>query len=229
MKDTNTTERQTQNRVVKLFQEELGYNYLGNWADREGNSNVEEAQLREFLHRSGYSEPLIVKTVELMKRAAVNTVDELFVANKAVYELLRYGIVVQEEAGKPKKTVKLIDWENPERNDFYIAEEVTIRGSHDRRPDIVLYVNGIAVSVIELKSSRVSIGDGIRQLISNQSEEFNAWFFSTVQLVFAGSDSEGLKYGTTETPEKYFLNWKEDEEDSTRYRLDKYLLKMCNK
>jgi type I restriction enzyme R subunit len=229
MKDTNTTERQTQNRVVKLFQEELGYNYLGNWADREGNSNMEEAQLREFLHRSGYSEPLIVKTVELMKRAAVNTVDELFVANKAVYELLRYGIVVQEEAGKPKKTVKLIDWENPERNDFYIAEEVTIRGSHDRRPDIVLYVNGIAVSVIELKSSRVSIGDGIRQLISNQSEEFNAWFFSTVQLVFAGSDSEGLKYGTTETPEKYFLNWKEDEEDNTRYRLDKYLLKMCNK
>ena len=226
---TTTTERQTQDRVVQLFQEELGYSYLGNWADREGNSNIEEDQLKVFLERSGCSERLIVKSVEVLKRAALNSMDDLFVVNKAVYELLRYGIAVQEEAGMPKETVKLIDWDNPENNDFYVAEEVTLKGNHERRPDIVLYVNGIAVSVIELKSSRVSIGDGIRQLISNQSEEFNAWFFSTVQLVFAGSDSEGLKYGTTGTAEKYFLNWKEDEEANTRYKLDKYLLKMCGK
>lgn len=226
---TTTTERQTQDRVVQLFQEELGYSYLGNWADREGNSNIEEDQLKVFLERSGCSERLIVKSVEVLKRAALNSMDDLFVVNKAVYELLRYGIAVQEEAGMPKETVKLIDWDNPENNDFYVAEEVTLKGNHERRPDIVLYVNGIAVSVIELKSSRVSIGDGIRQLISNQSEEFNAWFFSTVQLVFAGSDSEGLRYGTTGTAEKYFLNWKEDEEANTRYKLDKYLLKMCGK
>lgn len=229
MDESYTTERETQNRVIKLFKEELGYTYLGNWEDRLGNSNIEEDQLRAFLQRSGYSERLIVKSVELLKRAALNSMDGLFVVNKAVYELLRYGIAVQEEAGQPKETVKLIDWENPESNDFYLAEEVTLKGNHERRPDIVLYVNGIAVSVIELKSSRVSIGDGIRQLISNQSDDFNAWFFSTVQLVFAGSDSEGLKYGTTGTAEKYFLNWKEDEETNVCYKLDKYLLKMCSK
>jgi type I restriction enzyme R subunit len=93
----------------------------------------------------------------------------------------------------------------------------------------VLYVNGIAVGVIELKNSRVSIGDGIRQNLSNQQPEFNAWFFSTVQFIFAGNDSEGLRYGTIGTEEKYFLRWKEDEEDDSRFKLDKYLLKICRK
>jgi type I site-specific restriction-modification system R (restriction) subunit len=109
------------------------------------------------------------------------------------------------------------------------AEEVTLLGAHERRPDLVLYVNGLALGVIELKRSAVSIGDGIRQLISNQAPEFNAWFFSTVQIVFAGNDTEGLRYGTIGTPEKMFLSWKEDEGDDSRYKLDKYLLKMCEK
>jgi type I site-specific restriction-modification system R (restriction) subunit len=99
--------------------------------------------------------------------------------NKAVYSLLRYGVPVKTEAGKVTETVRLIDWEHPENNDFAIAEEVTLRGNHERRPDLVLYVNGIAVGVIELKNSRVSIGDGIRQNLSNQQPEFNEWFFST--------------------------------------------------
>ena len=104
-----------------------------------------------------------------------------------------------------------------------------MRGNHERRPDLVLYVNGIAIGVMELKNSRVSIGDGIRQNLSNQQPEFNEWFFSTVQFVFAGNDSEGLQYGTIGTQEKYFLKWKEDEEDNTRFKLDKYLLKICGK
>ena len=93
----------------------------------------------------------------------------------------------------------------------------------------MLYVNGIAMAVIELKNSRVSIGDGIRQILSNQQPTFHSWFFSTVQLVFAGNDSEGLQYGTVGTQEKYFLKWKEDEQDNSRFKLDKYLLKVCNK
>jgi type I restriction enzyme R subunit len=80
-----------------------------------------------------------------------------------------------------------------------------------------------------LKKSAVSIGDGIRQNLSNQQPEFNQWFFSTVQLVFAGNDTEGLQYGTIRTEEKYFLKWKEDEQDDTRFKLDKYLLKLCEK
>ncbi len=143
--------------------------------------------------------------------------------------MLRYGVPVKIEAGKVTETVKLIDWEHPDKNDFVIVEEVTLRGGLERRPDLVLYINGIAVGVVELKNSHVSIGEGIRQLLSNQSKEFNEWFFTTVQIVIAGNDTEGLKYGSILTPEKMFLRWKEDEEDDSRYKLDKYLLKMCSK
>jgi type I restriction enzyme, R subunit len=125
--------------------------------------------------------------------------------------------------------VHLINWEEPKKNDFSIAKEVTLKGDHERRPDIVLYVNGIAIAVLELKNSRGSIGDGIRQNLSNQQPEFNARFFSTVQFIFACNDSEGLQYGTIGTEEKYFLKWKEDEEDDSRFKLDKYLLKLCRK
>ena len=164
-----------------------------------------------------------------LRTEADNHSRTLYGNNHAVYNLLRYGVPVKIEAGKVTETVHLINWQAPEKNDFAIAEEVTLKGNHERRPDIVLYVNGIAVSVLELKNSRVSIGDGIRQLLSNQQKEFNEWFFSTVQIVFAGNDSEGLQYGTIGTPEKYFLKWKEDDADNSRFKLDKYLLKLCDK
>ncbi len=165
----------------------------------------------------------------MLRTEADNPNRSLYDNNKAVYSLLRYGVPVKIEAGTVTETVKVINWAEAEANDFAIAEEVTLSGNLERRPDVVLYVNGIAVSVLELKNSRVSLGDGIRQNLSNQRPEFNAWFFSTVQLVFAGNDSEGLQYGTIGTPEKYFLKWKEDEADDSRFKLDKYLLKMCRK
>ena len=137
-------------------------------------------------------------------------------ASRRVYELLRYGVQVKAAADQPTSSVALIDWHQPDNNDFAIAEEVTLRGPRQRRPDLVLYVNGIAIGVIELKRSRVSLGEGIRQNLSNQLPEFNAWFFATNQLVLAGNDSEGLRYGAIQTPQKYFLSWKEDEADHSQ-------------
>jgi type I restriction enzyme R subunit len=222
-------ERATQNRVIRLFRDELGYRYLGDWTDRDGNSNIEEALLTSYLTRKGYSPAQIGKAIYALRTEANNHSRNLDGNNKEVYKLLRYGVPVKIEADKVTETVHLINWAQPEKNDFAIAEEVTLYGNHERRPDIVLYVNGIAVGVLELKNSRVSIGDGIRQNISNQQPQFNAPFFSTVQFIFAGNDSEGLQYGTVGTQEKYFLRWKEDERDNTRFKLDKYLLKMCAK
>jgi len=221
-------ERATQDRVIALFRDELGYGYLGDWSERS-NSNVEEEYLAANLKRRGYSAAHISRALDRLRTEAINPNRSLYDNNKAVYSLLRYGVPVKATVGENTETIKLIDWEEPTRNDFAIAEEVTLHGNHERRPDLVLYVNGIAVGVLELKNSRVSIGDGIRQLISNQQPEFNEWFFSTVQIVFAGNDSEGLQYGTIKTEEKYFLKWKEDEADNSRFKLDKYLLKMCNK
>lgn len=222
-------ERATQNRIIKLFVEELGYRYLGDFSDNPNNSHVEEKHLTAYLSKQSYDAPLISRALDKLRVEASNPNRSLYDNNKAVYSLLRYGVQVQASASEPNQTVFLINWKLPERNDFAIAEEVTLRGNHERRPDLVLYINGIAIGVIELKNSRISIGDGIRQLISNQSKLFNEWFFSTVQIVIAGNDSEGLQYGTIGTGEKYFLKWKEDEGDNSQFKLDKYLLKMCNK
>ena len=222
-------ERATQERVIALFRDTLGYRYLGNWHDRPLNSNIDEPLLTAYLSRNGYTTPQIRGAIRKIHEALDNFGRGLYENNRLFYGLLRYGIKVQAAAGEHHATVELINWKEPGKNDFAIAEEVTLKGDHERRPDIVLYVNGIAVGVLELKSSRVSIGDGIRQNLSNQRPEFNAWFFGTVQFVLAGNDSEGLRYGTIGTPEKVFMAWKEDEAENAGYKLDKYLRKMCEK
>lgn len=229
MNRMSTTERTTQKRVIALFRDELGYRFVGSWAGRDDNGNIEEPLLRAHLERQQYSKAQIDKALHVLRQEAHNSARGLYGNNRAVYGRLRYGVSVKTAAGDRNETVHLINWADAEANDWVVAEEVTLGGDHERRPDLVIYLNGIAVAVIELKSSRVSIGHGIRQLLSNQMPDFHEDFFSTVQLVFAGNDAEGLRYGTVGTPEKYFLNWKEDEDDNTRFKLDKYLLKMCRK
>jgi type I restriction enzyme R subunit len=233
MSKVGQIERATQNRIVQLFQEQLNYTYLGNWEEREGNSNIEETELKKYLKStSEFSDELISKaTFSLKKEAKINTNDDLYTANKEVYSMLRYGTSKKVEAIKRPEHVDFIDWENPQNNHFAIAEEVTIKGAKERRPDIVLYINGIAIGVLELKKASVSASEGIRQNISNQLHLFNKPFFTTIQLVMAGNDSNGLFYGTTKTEEKYFLKWKEDNDvyNSDEILLDKHIIQFCNK
>jgi type I restriction enzyme, R subunit len=192
MSTIGQSERATQNRIITLFHDELRYDYLGDWTDRANNSNIEEGLLTIYLTKSDYSPGQISRALDRLRTEAGNPSRSLYDNNKEVYSLLRYGVPVKAAADENTETVWLINWNDPEQNDFTIAEEVTLKGNYNRRPDLVLYVNGIAVSVLELKNSSVSIGEGIRQNISNQQPEFNAWFFSTVQFIFAGNDSEGL-------------------------------------
>lgn len=229
MSAINPIERITQDRIVKLFREGLGYEYYGNWEEREGNSNVEVQHLEIFLRTKGYAEPLVQKAVSEAQQLAHTTSGNIYDRNKAFYSLLRYGVKARPELGEQFETIHLVDWQNPQNNEFGIAEEVTLRGNHTRRPDVVLYINGIAIATLELKRGTVDIAESIRQSISNSRETFNEWFYSTVQILFAGNNTQGLRYGAIETPEKYYLAWKEDETDNSRYKLDKYLLKMCEK
>ena len=219
-------EQKTQDRIVRLFREKMCYSYLGNWEDRE-NSNIEEELLVKFLKKQSYTDNLIKKALFELQQVASNQSKGLYDINKEVYSLLRYGVQVKEEIGETKQTVWLIDWKTPKNNDFCIAEEVTIKGQNDKRPDIVLYVNGIAVAVLELKRSTISVSEGIRQNLDNQKEIFIRQFFATVQLIMAGNDTEGLRYATTETPEKYYLKWKED--SKIKNKLDNDLFSLCGK
>ncbi|MFG6102043.1 HsdR family type I site-specific deoxyribonuclease [Leptothoe sp. EHU-05/26/07-4] len=243
-------ERITQNRVVALFRNYLQYDYLGNWEKRSNNRNIEADVLRQWLTRQGISDALITKALcTLDQAAALGDGQNLYDANKAVYSLLRYGVKEKAGAGEQTQTIPLIDWENPDNNHFAIAEEVAVKGgTYGKRPDIVLYVNGIALGVIELKRGRVDVAKGIRQNLDNQKKEFIPHFFTTMQLVMAGNDTQGLRYGTIETPEKYYLTWKEEnpdynpktdpkskkylptiDESITSNALDTALVRLCNK
>ncbi len=235
-------ERKTQQRVVKLFTDKshphcLGYTYLGNWEERDFNRNIEVEQLCAFLKKKqGYEDGLIAKALHQLEKAAGDTSKSLYDRNLEVYGLLRYGVKVKPDVGENAVTVHLIDWEHPENNDFAIAEEVTVLAAdakaHTKRPDVVIYVNGIALGVLELKRSTVSVAEGIRQNLDNQKKEFIQPFFSTVQLVLAGNDAEGLRYGSIETKEKYYLTWKESAAKFTTGDLgllDAALVQLCSK
>jgi type I restriction enzyme R subunit len=230
MSNVGQKEKATQNRLIRFFQKELGYDYLGEWHDRENNKNIEVGLLTQWLSSRGITDTLIARTIrQLDTAAALGEGKKLYYANEDVYRLLRYGVKDKEGAGELNQTVWLIDWKHPEANHFAIAEEVTIKGENKKRPDLVLYVNGIALGVIELKRSSVDTSEGIRQNLDNQKKDFIRNFFTTMQLVMAGNDTQGLRYGTIETPEKYYLEWKEDVAPDHANKLDFHLSRICNK
>jgi len=234
MSSIGQTERATQNRVVALFRDRLHYDYLGDKTELD-NLNIEPELLAAWLKKQKVSDTLIGRALHKLNNAVTDTGQHLYDRNKEVYDLLRYGVKVQPEAGEKTVTVWLIDWKQPENNQFAIAEEVTVKGAdakaRTKRPDVVIYVNGIALGVLELKRSTVSVAEGIRQNLDNQKKEFIQPFFSTMQWLMAANDSEGLRYGTIETPEKYYLKWVEDSGNHAGEPnlLDRHLLQVCEK
>lgn len=213
MAERARTERETQNRILRMFVDApadggLGYAYLGNWEHQRTKEPVERELLLASLLKRGYSAAVAEAALGQLERATEMTPGaSLYAVNQRVYALLRYGATVKQRLEDPEETVFFIDWDAASNNDWGVAEEVTLSGSHDRRPDLVLYLNGIAIGVMELKRSSVNITDGVRQLVSNQDPVFHPHFFTTVQLLLAGSDAGGLWYGTVTTPEQFYVQW----------------------
>jgi type I restriction enzyme R subunit len=209
---TVDAEKKLQNRVLHWLVDDLGYTYLGNLEDID-NTPVKEELLKANLKKRSYTDDQIKTAISELVGKVSNQVDTLYQINRSVYSLLRYGRQGARDANGHRRTVHYIDWDDIDNNDFYVAEEVSVLRYDNvtrKRPDVVLYINGIALGVFELKSSYVSSGKGIRQLLTNQKRENILNFFSTAQFLFAGNEAEGLFYGAINTPEKYYLKWKED-------------------
>ena len=142
----------------------------------------------------------------------------LIKVNEKIYDeiILKKSLEEFLEDGTKNFSLQYIDWENPKNNVFHFTQEFVVEKQDQstkektKRPDIVLFVNGIPFCVIELKASSVSLKQGISQMIGNQKKENIPHLFKYVQLVLAGNTRE-VRYATTGTPAKFWAVWKEEE------------------
>lgn len=225
-------EREYQDHILGLFQNRLHFHILGNFtygrggtANAEGQKNspfIEErllAFLRDRVNRKGrhFTDAQMAEAVYQI-RNAIALPDQrqgtLVNQNTKVTEMLLYGVKARPSSDEPEEDIPLFDFNEATKNDFAIAEEVSftdpITGKNSR-PDLVVYVNGIAIAVIELKRSLVSLSEGIKQNLSNEIDLIPS-FFTTTQFTVAASDGNGFKYGTLCTPLDFWCPYKRDRE-----------------
>ncbi|WP_034299331.1 type I restriction endonuclease subunit R [Herbaspirillum sp. RV1423] len=185
---------------------------------------IEVLQTRRFEYK-GESFPLSPSAIDQIVRelSSVSLAEGLTLANERLYTKLALGITVTEfmpDGKKHQPTIAVIDWQDASANRWDVTEELEVlsaQGTHTRIPDIVCYVNGIPLAVIEAKrpgvggsSNKAMVEEGISQHLRNQRHDEIPQLFTYAQLLLAVSHDEG-RYGTTHTPAKFWARWREEE------------------
>jgi len=217
----------------------LGWSYVpakACMAMRGGNHEVilrgvlvDELRKRRFEYR-GQSYPLSTNAIEQIIRelASPGLQEGLLTANERLYNVMTLGVTVTEfiDGKKHNPTIPVIDWAVPDNNSFVVTEEFEVLstdGTHTRRPDIVCFINGLPVVVIEAKrpasgnANKSMVEEGISQNIRNQKNDEIPQLFAYSQLLMAISNTDA-SYGTTKTPRKFWSKWQEEEIPETRFR-----------
>ena len=210
----------------------LGWNYLSPGdclVARGGNQGVvlrdvlvEQLRKRTFEYK-GRTCPLSTNAIDQIVRELTSPAlnEGLITANETLYNAITLGITVTEfvDGKKHSVTVPIIDWSRPLANSFVASEEMevlAVPGTHTRRPDIVGFVNGIPLLVIEAKRpdsgnpDKFTVDEGISQTIRNQGQEEIPHLFAYAHLMLSISMNDG-RYGTTRTPCKFWSQWREEE------------------
>lgn len=216
----------SQKPAIELLQK-MGYEYISPEETLRQRENLTSAvllqetlleQLRKintFDYKGkeyAFSEGNLQEAVQALKSVQE---ENLVSTNKEVYDLLTLGKSLTENIGGDRKsyTVHFIDWENPENNVYHITDEFEVSGLHKtRKPDIILFVNGIPFVVIENKrrDKNDSIQEAISQHLRNQrKDEGIPRLFHYAQILMAVQPNE-VKYATVDTPEKFWTFWKEE-------------------
>jgi type I restriction enzyme, R subunit len=157
---------------------------------------------------------------EAVRRLKDEPYDGLVRTNEKIYELLTLGTSLQQtiEGDTRSFTLNYIDWKTPENNIFQVSDEFEVekrRSSETRRPDIVLFVNGIPLVVIECKrpdlekGGEKAVNEAITQMIRNQKDDEIPNLFIYSQIVLGLSKNDAL-YATTGTPKKFWAVWHEE-------------------
>lgn len=210
----------------------LGYEYLTpeKCLDKRGGTNsvlmkdvlVEMLKQRRFEFK-GQVYPLSTNAIEQIVREldSPQLHEGLIGANEKLYDKLTLGITVTEFVGgsKYQPTVQIIDWENTDNNVFHVSDEFVVSNTMNigtRRPDIICFVNGIPLAVIEAKRpdsnnpNKDMLDEGISQMIRNQKDDEIPQLFAYSQILLSISGIDG-RYGTTKTPKKFWARWREED------------------
>ena len=148
-------------------------------------------------------------------------------AGKEIYETLLLGKTYAEivEGRSQSYDMKYVDWERPERNALHVTEEFTVANESKKnvaRPDLVLFVNGIPLAVVECKAADKRVEDGVAQILRDQSDDYVPQLYKFAQIVVA-TNRNAVKYATPGTPAKYWSVWKEEDQTFLNDRLARFV------
>jgi type I restriction enzyme R subunit len=215
----------------------LGYTYIPSKKAEEMRGNLYNVLLTDILKKKlmelnkyqykGESYKFSEKNIEqAIKDLDEPLTDGLVRTNEKIYDTLMLGRSYEEnlpDGSKKSFSLKYIDWENECNNDFHVVEEFTVEREDGRgniRPDIVLFVNGIPLCVIECKKSSIDVRQGIEQMLRNQGKNYAPHLFKYSQILMATNKNE-TKYATCYTQKRFWSVWKEEYEDWLQSQLSK--------
>lgn len=225
----STSEYSTIQKPLVEFLQKMGYTYISPQEMQKRRASTKEVILKDIL-RSHLSQATFTHKGEIchfsaegiaraMRELESPSSEGLLKSNEKMTNKLLYGVEVPQslqDGSTKNQNLPLIDFDNIEANDFSFTEEFEVlrvqEGEKEkhRRPDIVVFVNGIPLVVIELKKSGVDIGEGISQMVRNQATDEIPYFFSFIQLTLAGNNQDA-KYGTVGTQKKHYARWVEED------------------
>jgi len=216
----------------------LGYEYISpdECMARRGSTTtvllkdvlIEKLKQKRFEFK-GETYPLSTNAIEQIVRELETPQlhEGLITANERLYDKLTLGITVTEFVGgsKYQPTVQIIDWETPENNGFHMTDEFVVSNTNNtgtRRSDIVCFVNGIPLVVIEAKRpdsnnpNKDMLDEGISQNIRNQKNDEIPHLFAYSHLLLSINGIDG-RYGTTKTAKKFWARWREEDLDEAHF------------
>ena len=230
----------SQRPAIEVLQK-LGYKYISEDENKKLRNNIlTEVIFKDILAKKlneinnyeykGEKYKFSASTIgQAIKDLNEDLVTGLISTNEKIYDLLTLGKSYQEnmvDGTKRSFDIKYIDFEHPENNDFYVTEEFSVlrmNGKDYARPDIVLFVNGIPLAVIECKDASVPIIQAISQNIRNQKPDYIPQLFKFIQIVMAANKNE-TKYATCGTPDKFWSTWNEQYVEKQNELLDKTVI-----
>lgn len=224
----------SQRPALALF-EAMGYTYISPAdCDRQRGSryhvllrDILRGQLRRlnrYVYAGAENEFSAANIERAMEDLDEPLTDGLVRTSEKIYDALLLGKSYPETVGEGKMlsfNLRYIDWDNPQNNVFHVTEEFAVDSrdrQHNARPDIVLFINGIPIAVIECKAPHIPVDEAVGQMIRNQQAAYIPQLFKFAQLVVA-TNKNAVKYATVGTPKKFWSVWKEQDADWLQTRL----------